>query len=464
MVDILIKNGIIVTMDPQRRLIDNGAVAVEKGKIIDVGASDEIEKKYSAREVIDATNMLVLPGLINAHTHSGSLTRGIGDDMDLMEAHRKIFDRLDFSVSPKDVYIAALRSCVEYIRNGTTCIVDQYSYPEEVAKAVEAAGIRGVLSPFMIDTYTWANEEKPAFVQDTRKVIDDNVNFIKEWHGAAQGRIRSWFGPMHELAASKELFIRVVALAEQYNVGIHVHLAESNTEVQAIKKMYGKRSIEYAYDLGVLRPGTVVAHACWLSEHDITLLAKSGATAVHTPTSEMKLSDGIQPAPRLLEAGANVALGTDGSGACTPSGDLIREMRIVALLHKVNYPLDPEIMPAERVLEMATVNGAKAVMWDNEIGSIEKGKKADIILVDLKKPHLTPILRKPKFNVVSLLVYSAVGSDVDTMIVNGKIIMLHRKILTLNEAKIIEDAQVAAEELIERTGVVKDIVPWRWSI
>jgi 5-methylthioadenosine/S-adenosylhomocysteine deaminase len=233
--------------------------------------------------------------------------------------------------------------------------------------------------------------------------------------------------------------------------------------VQAIKKRYGKRSIEYAYDLGLLRPGTIAGHCCWLSEHDITLLAKSGASVAHTARSEMKISDGITPVPRLLEAGVNVVIGTD-SDLEAGNNDLIEEIKVAALLHKVNYPLDPEIMPAEKVLEMVTTDAAKAAMWDNEIGSLEKGKKADIILVDLKKPHLTPILRKPKFNVVSLLVYSAVGDDVDTMIVDGKIIMLHRKILTLDEAKIMEEAQVAAEELIESTGVAKETFPWRWSI
>ena len=178
----------------------------------------------------------------------------------------------------------------------------------------------------------------------------------------------------------------------------------------------------------------------------------------------MKFSDGITPAPQLLQAGVNVTLGTDGAGIDNGSNDLIREMKTATLLHKVNYPLDPESLTAEKALEMATINGAKAVMWDDELGSLEKGKKADIILIDLAKPHLTPILRKPKFNIVSLLVYGAVGDDVDTMIVNGKIIMLHRKVLTLDEGKILDEAQAAAEELMARSGVDKETFPWRWSI
>jgi 5-methylthioadenosine/S-adenosylhomocysteine deaminase len=235
-------------------------------------------------------------------------------------------------------------------------------------------------------------------------------------------------------------------------------------EVNEIKKTYGKRPVEYTYDLGVLRPGTIVAHCCWLSPHDIALLARSGATVAHTPITEMNISDGITPVPSLLEAGVNVTLGTDATGQNNGTGDMIREMKTATLLHKVNYPLDPAVFTAEKALEMATVNGAKALMWNNELGSLEKGKKADVILVDLVKPHLTPVLRKPKFNIVSLLVYSAVGDDVDTVIVNGKIIMLHRKILTVDEDKVMREAQAAAEGLIGRSGVDKELFPWRWSI
>lgn len=457
-INILIKNGIIVTMDSQRRIIDGGAIAIENDKIIDIGPSQDLEKKHHANETIDAAGMLVLPGLINAHNHTGiSLARGVGDDLDLMEAHRKIYFPLQFNppVSAKAVYHGALLSCLESIKTGVTCIIDQYSHPEEVAKAVEITGIRGVLSPFMVDT--WLGDENLSFFPDTEKVIDDSVSFIQEWNGKAGGRIKAWFGPMHETCVSKELFTEVVALAEKYNVGIHVHLAETNIQVQTIKKMYGKRSIEYAYDLGVLRPGTVAAHCCWLSEHDITLMAKSGASVAHAPGAEMKLSDGIEPTPGLLEAGVNVTLGTDYPG------DLIQEMKTVGLLHKINYPLDPEYIPAETVLEMVTVNGAKATLWQDEIGSLEKGKKADITIVDLKKPHLTPVLRKPKFNVVSLLVYNAAGSDVDTVIVDGKILMRHRKVLTIDEAKIMEEAQAAAEELLEQTGVARETLKFRWS-
>ncbi len=467
-IDILISRGIIVTMDSQRRIIDGGSIAIEKDKVIDIGTADEIEKKYNAEKIIDATKKLVLPGLINCHTHaSGSLYRGVGDDLDLEQAGSKIYFPCGhdptIAYPPRNIYIGTLLSCLEYIKSGSTCIVNLDGEAPEVARAFDKAGIRGVLAPFMNDVL-WTPDEESSGMPDRKKIVDDAVEFFNDWNGKAEGRIRCWFGNMTELATSKELLIDIVELAGRYDTGIHVHLGEALFEVNAIRKTYGKRSIEYANDLGLLRPGTLISHCCWLTPHEITLLARSGVSVVHSPVTEMKISDGICPIPQLMESGVNVSLGTDSTGQNNGTTDLVREMKTATLLHKVNYPLDPEILTAEKVLEMATVNGAKAVMWDDELGSLEKGKKADIILVDLDKPRLTPILRKPKFNIVNLFVYSAVGDDVDTMIVNGKIIMLHRKILTLDEDKIMEEAQATAEELMTCSGVDKQSYPWRWSI
>ena len=467
-IDILIKNGILVTMNPQRRIIDGGSIAVEKDKIMDIGPAAELGGKYTAKQVIDASNMAVFPGLINCHAHSGMcLFRGVGDDLNLFDAHQKIYAPLIWgpAVQPQDVYVGTLLSCIDFIRSGQTCTLDHYVQSREAARAFENAGLRALLAPFMEDT--WLGPGKvPIRLRGRKEVIDDVVDFIKAWNGKAGGRIRCAFGPTHELFASKELLLDVVQLAKEYDVDIHMLLAETTTEVNTIIGLYGKRSIEYVYDLGLLSPRTTIGHGVWLSPNDIALLAGSGASVAPTPVCEMKISDGIGPVPSLLKAGVNVALGTDAAGQCTGSNDLIREMKTLALLHKVNYPLDPEIITAEKVLEMVTVNGAKAMRWDNEIGSLEKGKKADIVLLDLRKAHLTPTLREPKLNVVSLLVYSAVGGDIDTMIVNGEIIMLNQRILKLDEAKIIGEAQQAAEKLIARSGVGKDkaTFPWNWSV
>jgi 5-methylthioadenosine/S-adenosylhomocysteine deaminase len=465
LVEMLIKNGTVITMDSTRRMIENGAVAIQDKRILDVGPTDELERRYKAEEVIDAAGMLVLPGLINAHAHAfDSLIRGVGDDMALVEVHEKIFNPTGWhpraAVNPKHVYCGSLLSCLEYIKTGSTCVVNQNTQPQETAKAVEQAGIRGVLAPIMMDS--WIYEEKPLAI-DRAAVIAENAKFIKSWHGKADGRIRCMFGPANELTVSKELLEETAKLALEQGVGVYIHLAETHEEVELAKRIYGKRSIEAAFEAGLLRRGTVIGHCCWPSEREIILLAKSGATVAHTPTAEMKLSDGLTPVPRLLAAGANVALGTD-SAQCNGSNDMMQELKVVALLHKVTYPFDAEVIPAERALEMATINGAKAVMQENEIGSLEKGKKADLILVDFRKPHLTPILKRPKPNYVSLLIYGALGSDVDTTIVDGKILMLHREVLSLDEPEVVRQAQSAAEELLKDTGIADLSFPWRWTI
>ncbi len=465
-VDLLIKHGIVITMDSQRTIIEDGSIAVAKDRIIDIGKTLKFEEKYTARQVIDAENMAVLPGLINCHAHAGqTIFRGVGDDLNLMDAHHKIYDPLLWgpAVQPQDVHITTLLACIDFIRSGQTCVLDHYVHSEEVAKAFEKAGLRAVVATFMRDTWLGPGES-PQRLRDRNEIIEDVLKFIKTYNGRAEGRIKCCFGPAHELFASKEMLTDIVRLANEYDIDIHMLLAETTTQVNTIMGLYGKRSVAYVYDLGLLRPGTHLGHCCWLSPHDIELLAKSGASVVTTPVCEMKISDGITPVPSLLKAGVNVAIGTDGAGQCTGSNDLIREMKTLALLHKVNYPFDPGIITAETVLEMATINGAKALRWEKEIGSLEKGKKADIILLDLRRPHLTPVLRKPKLNVVNLLVYSAVGGDIDTMIVNGKIVMLNQKILTLDEANIMKECQNAAEELMVRSQVAKQSFPWNWNL
>ncbi|MGD9763194.1 MAG: amidohydrolase family protein [Candidatus Binatia bacterium] len=462
----LIENGIVVTMDAARTILDGGSVALEGDRIAAIGRPDDLRARYAGAQSIDATGMLVLPGLVNAHTHIGMhLARGLGDDIDLLEAHTKIYYPLGWHpqavFATEYAYQGSRLACLEAIKAGTTCIIDQNPVADGVARAVEESGIRGVVSPALMDT--WLGDKDRLALADRRQLARAGAHFVDQWRGRGDGRVQPWLGPVHEMFCSPELFTDVVRLADKLDVGITVHLAETRAEVEACKAHFGKRSIEYAYDLGLLRPRTVVGHACWLSERDITLLQKSGASVAHTPVCEMKISDGIEPAPRLLEAGVNVALGTDAGAQCNGANDMVREMKVAALLHKVVYPLDPEVIPAEVVLEMATINGARAAGLEREIGSLEPGKKADVIVVDLHKPHLTPVLRKPKFNVVSLLVYSATGGDVDTTIVDGRILMRNRQVLSLDESHVLRDTQAAAEEMVERTTLGGLTYPWRWS-
>lgn len=463
---ILIENGIVVTMDGNRTILDGGSVAIERDRIVDVGPTAQLRSRHSAAQTIDATGMLVLPGLVNAHTHIGMhLARGLGDDIDLLEAHTKIYYPLGWhpkaQFSTEYSYLGSRLACLELIKSGTTCIIDQNPEADGVARAVEESGLRGVVSPALMDT--WLGGPDAPALADRSEVVRRGEQFVERWHRRGDGRVHAWLGPVHEMFCTAELFKEMIRLADELDVGITVHLAETRTEVESSKAHYGKRSIEFAYDLGLLRPRTVVGHACWLSERDIVLLAKSGASVAHTPVCEMKISDGVEPAPRLLEAGVNVALGTDAAGQCNGSNDMLCEMKSAALLHKVVYPLDPEVLPAEVALEMATINGAKAAGLENEIGSLEVGKKADLMLLDLRKPHLTPLLRKPKLSVVSLLVYSAVGSDVDTTIVDGRILMQGREVKSLDEQQVLRDSQSAAEEMVEKTGLARLSYPWRWT-
>ena len=268
-------------------------------------------------------------------------------------------------------------------------------------------------------------------------------NLVKNWHGKAEGRILTMFGPHAPYTCSPECLMKVKELAKKYDVGIHTHLSETRDDVKRTTKKYGKRPVKHLDSIGFLGPEVLAAHCVWLTEKEIKLLRERGVKPVHNPVSNMKLGSGVAPVPEMLAAGIPVALGTDGA-ASNNSLDMFKEMKFAALLNKV-HRLDPVAVPAMSALEMATVNGAIALGRGNELGSIEVGKKADLVLVDLEKPHLTPL-----HNVISHLVYSAVGSDVETTIVDGRILMLERRVLILDEDKVLRLAQKSADDLLAR--------------
>lgn len=433
MVDILIENGFIITMDPDRRIIKRGSLAIEGDRITAVG--EKVEGQGDV--VIDAKGKVVLPGLINAHTHlSMTLLRGLADDMPLMEWLETKIWPIEKNLRKGDCYYAALLGCLEMIKSGTTCFADQYFFMEDVARAVEESGIRGVLSYGIIEM------DDP---QRRESELRTGEKFVREYHGKAGGRVLTMFGPHAAYTCSPECLLKTKELARKYGVGIHTHVAESRDEVDRMVKKYGKRPVEHLDAIGFLGPEVLAAHCVWLTGHEISIIRERGVKPVHNPVSNMKIACGIAPVPELLAAGIPVALGTDGA-ASNNSLDLLSEMKFAALLNKVGK-LDPTVMPAPAVLEMATINGATALGLRDEIGSLEVGKKADVVLIDLKQPHFTPL-----HNVISHLVYNAVGSDVDTVIVDGKIIMQEREVLTLDEAKVLRDAQRTAEDLINRLG------------
>ncbi|MFH1821002.1 MAG: amidohydrolase family protein [Methanobacteriota archaeon] len=431
MVDILIKDARVVTMNSGRQVIERGSVAVEGDKIVAVGA----EFKDKADRVIDARGKVVLPGLVNGHTHLPMvLLRGLADDMPLMEWLTTKVWPIEQNMKDKDCQVGAQLGCLEMIKSGTTCFADQYFKMEQVARGVDEAGIRGVLSYGMIDM--WDPKKRESEV----RIAQD---FVKNFQGKANGRILTMFGPHAPYTCSRECLLEAKELAKKFGVGIHIHLAESRDELKQVAEKYGKRPVEYLDSIGFLGPEVLAAHCVWVNENEVSILRDRGVKPVHNPVSNMKTGCGVAPIPEMLAVGIPVALGTDGA-ASNNSLDMFKEMKAAALLNKV-HKMNPVVVPAASALEMATINGAVALGLQNKIGSIEVGKKADLIIVDLKKPHLTPI-----HSIISHLVYSATGGDVDTMVVDGKVLMEDRKVLSLDEKKVLEQAQRISDDLLER--------------
>ena len=454
MVDLLIKNGYVITVDEKRRIIKDGAVAVEGNKIIDVGKTEDLVKKYKADEVIDAKDKIVMPGLVDTHVHlAQAMIRGCADDVSLITWLKDRVWVLQGNYNAEDGKTSAELCILEMLRTGTTTFLEvmiagRYGF-DGIAKVVEKSGIRAGLSKIVMDTLGYANEDNimyPGMAEEKEATIKEALDMHKKWDGAANGRIHVWFGPRTPGAVSPELYKEIRQLANEHNMRITFHLGEVKDDVEYTKKNFNLLPVEFAKSVGMLGSDVVLAHGVWFSEKEIKLLAETGTHVSHNPSSNLKLASGYAPIPEMMKAGVNVSLGCDG-GPSNNSYDLIREMKLAAIIHKARL-LDPLILPAEEVIEMATINGAKAMGLENEIGSLEKGKKADIILVDMTAPHMTP-----PTNPVSNLVYAAHGYDVDTVIVDGKIVVRNKKVLTLDEEDIIKRARERALKVYERAGI-----------
>lgn len=431
MTDILIKNGHILTMNKEREIIKKGDVAIEGNKIVEIGKDLET----NANTIIDARKKAVLPGLINGHTHlSMVLFRGMADDLDLQTWLQEKIWPMEEGLEEKHVYKGALLGCLEMIKSGTTCFADQYFFMERVAQAVEESGLRANLAYGIIE------QDDP---EKRKEELETGENLVKNYEGEADGRIKTMFGPHSTYTCSPECLKEVRKLADKHNVGIHIHISENEKEIETVIDKHGKRPPEFLDSINFLDSDVLAAHCTWLEEDEINLIRDNEVKPVHNPVSNMKLGSGIAPVPELLSADVPVGLGTDGA-ASNNSLDMLEEIKFAALLSKIGKN-DPTALPARSALEMATINGAKALGRADEIGSIEEGKKADLILVDLTKPHLTPF-----HNIESHLVYSSVGSDVETVIVDGKILMRDREVLSLNEAEIMEKGQKSSDDLIEK--------------
>ena len=425
--NILIKDATIISNE-----IKKSSLLIQNDKIVEI--SDKLSVN-DADEVINASGKVLIPGLVNTHTHlSMTLMRGLADDMPLDTWLNNYIWPVEAELNPEYCYAGALVACAEMIRSGTTCFNDMYFYMDHVAKAADEAGLRGIISHGMID---FGDEDK------RRQEFKESIRIIKKCHNTGNGRIQVAFGPHSPYTCSQELLSQVKRKASKYGVRIHIHVSETQKEVFDILEAHGKRPFEYLDELGFLGSEVTAAHAVWLSKNEIDIIKHSEVKLSHNPSSNMKLSSGVSPVSGLLNKDVCVSIGTDGP-ASNNNMDMFEEMKITALLPKVTT-MDPTVLNAEEVFKMATINGAKSLGLEDQIGSIEVGKKADITLIDARSPQLTPF-RNP----ISHIVYSANGGNVDTVICNGEILMKNRKLLTLDENMILEAAQNASEELLSK--------------
>ena len=427
---ILIKNAFILS--PNTNFEGKQSLLIKDDVISEIAA--EIDDS-NVDKIIDATGKILLPGLINTHTHlSMTLFRGLADDLSLDSWLNDHIWPMEANLNGNYCYIGALLGAVELIKSGTTTFSDMYFYMEDVARAIDEAGIRAVLSYGMID---FGDEER------RENEIKENLTLFENCNGMADGRIKVFLGPHSPYTASEELLIKVRELADKYGMGIHIHVSETQKEIDDVSAEKGLRPFEYLDKIGLLGPDVVAAHSVWLSDEEIEIIRKNDVKVSHNPCSNMKLASGIAPVSKLLENDICVSIGTDGASS-NNNLDLIEELKTASLLQKVST-LDPKVLNSDEAIAMGTIKGAEALGLDSEIGSIEVGKKADIILIDTNSANMVP----DSSSLSSNIIYSANGSNVDTTICNGKVLMENKKLTVLDEDEIYAKARKAIIELKE---------------
>ena len=432
-VALVITNGLVVTMNPGREIVENGAVAIDGTDIVAVGPVSDVAARFLARETVDARGQIVLPGLINTHTHAPMvLYRGLADDLALSEWLEKyIFPAEAKTVSPEFVRAGTRLAALEMIQSGTTTYADMYYFEEEIAKETKSAGLRGVLGQTVIQ-FPVPDAKTPA---DGLARAAAFINAYKN-----DPLITPAVAP-HAIYTLDAATLRAARdLSVRHRVPTLIHLAETAEEVKNAEAQFKQSPVRYLESLGFLGTGVLAAHGVWVSEPDIALLKMRGVGVSHNPESNMKLASGSAPVPGYLAADAAIGLGTDGA-ASNNDLDMFEAMRMASLLHKLQTG-DPRAVSARTALEMATIRGARALGMESRIGSLEIGKRADLILVDVSGARQTPM-----YDPVSHLVYVVRGADVRTTVVNGRVLMKDRKVSSLNEAEVIRDARAWAEKV-----------------
>lgn len=434
MAKILFRDALIVTMDAERRVI-KGDLLVEGDRIAAVNPPGE-----TAEKVIDCRGRVIIPGLIQTHIHLvQTLFRGQADDLALLDWLRKKIWPLEAAHDSESVYYSALLGICELLRSGTTAIVDMatVNHSESVFEAILESGIRAMSGKCMMDS----GSGKPGGLSETTEdSLRESVDLLEKWHGRENKRLTYAFNPRFVLSCSEELLVQVRDLAELHGVMIHTHASENRDEIAEVEKALGRRNVLYFDHIGLTAKNLILAHCIWVNDEELAVLQKSGTIVAHCPSSNLKLGSGIAPVVRMLELGINLSIGADGA-PCNNNLDPFMEMRLAALVQK---PLHgPTALPAERAFEMATLGGAAAMNMAAELGSIEAGKKADLVVVDLNRPHNSPAAGT---NIYSRLVYETKASDVCLTMVDGKVLFEDGQLKTIAE----DDIMVQAERSLQR--------------
>ena len=464
---ILIENGTVVTIDGGRRVIANASVAIREDRIVDVGSTAALGEKWEAEQTIDATGKAVLPGFINSHTHCihNLLRGGLSQDRNLYDWLLNVLYAGLAQYSGDDAHVAAKLYCLEAIRGGITTSVDNADFgridelAEHTIETYQALGVRAVYARMFYDhdpksdsALMEALERKeptvkhaPNFIETTDDALAGISRLMKKYHRSAGGRISVWPSPGIPMFLTPDGMMRAKRLAEENGAMLSTHLAESSADAE----MHGVSATQYLSYLGYLGPNLLAGHCVWMNDRDLRLLKKHDVKVANLAVSNQYLASGIAPIAKMINQGITVGIGTDDTN-CNDSANMLSDMKHVALVQKVNN-LDSGAMTAEKVIEMATIDGARAIGMESEIGSIEVGKQADVIVIELQRPHLTPC-----HNIPSVLVYQANGSEVDTTIVAGRVLMQGGSLVEVSaqdERNTLTAAQEASVRIAERAGM-----------
>lgn len=427
---IIIKNTTVMTVDKDNRILENTNVYIEGNKIVHIGSEYE---GFVMDTTIDGKYKLVMPGLINAHTHLGmSLFRNYADDMPLFDWSSKKIWPLEAKLNRKDIYWGSLLSMAEMIETGTTAFCDMYFLMEEVANGMAESGMRGVLTRGII-------EEK----NDPDKKLNESINLFRDYNNGLNGKIKVMLAPHAIYTNSPDFLRRISNLAKELDIGLHIHLSETKKEVEDSYNQYGKSPIKLSEELGLFENHTLAAHCVHIDDEDIKILLDNNVYPINNPGSNLKLASGFSPVDKMLKKGVKVSLGTDGASS-NNNLNMFKEMNLAALINKA-INLDALSVSARDAINMATINGAYALNWEDEIGSIEVGKKADLILVDISGSNYYP-----RHNIESQIAYSSNGKDVNTVIIDGEIIYKNKEFIKLDIERVKHMADLQIRDLIQR--------------